>query len=54
VTTRTQVSVQKSDGALSFTASGRRRGAPVSEGSVSFETAKGSLGSVFVKMAQRR
>jgi len=50
VATRTQVSVQKSDGALSFTARvADVGGAPVSEGSVSFETAKGSLGSVFVQ-----
>lgn len=50
VATRTQVSVQKSDGALSFTAKvAGADGTPVSEGSVSFETAKGSLGSVFVK-----
>ena len=50
VATRTQVSVQKSDGALSFTAKvADASGAPVSEGSVSFETARGSLGSVFVK-----
>ena len=50
VATRTQVSVQKSDGVLSFTAKvADAGGAPVSEGSVSFETAKGSLGSVFVK-----
>jgi hypothetical protein len=50
VATRTQVSVQKSDGALSFTAKvADAGGSPVSEGSVSFETAKGSLGSVFVK-----
>ena len=50
VATRTQVSVQKSDGALSFTAKvADAGGAPVSEGSVSFETARGSLGSVFVK-----
>ncbi|HEY1497976.1 MAG TPA: Ig-like domain repeat protein [Acidobacteriaceae bacterium] len=50
VATRTQVSAQNSDGTLSFTAKvADVGGAPVSEGSVSFETAKGSLGSVFVQ-----
>jgi Bacterial Ig-like domain (group 3) len=50
VATRTQVSAQNSDGVLSFTAKvADVAGAPVSEGSVSFETAKGSLGSVFVQ-----
>ncbi|MFY9747293.1 MAG: Ig-like domain repeat protein [Acidobacteriaceae bacterium] len=50
VATRTQVSVEKSDGALSFTARvAEVEGGAVSEGSVSFETARGSLGSVFVR-----
>lgn len=50
VATRTQVSAQRNDGVLSFTAKvADVGGAPVSEGSVSFETAKGSLGSVFVR-----
>jgi hypothetical protein len=50
VATRTQVVAQRSDGVLSFTARvSDAGGAPVSEGSVSFETAKGSLGSVFVR-----
>lgn len=47
--TRIQVSADGTNGALSFTAKvSDIGGAPVSEGSVSFETAKGSLGSVFV------
>lgn len=48
--TRTQVSFQQSgSGGWSLTAHvGNVEGAPVSEGSVSFETAKGSLGSVYV------
>lgn len=50
VTTRTQLSTQTSGGTLSFTAKvADVQGTPVSEGSVSFETAKGSLGSVFVQ-----
>lgn len=50
VATRIQVSTQKNDGVLSFTAKvADVEGVPVSEGSVSFETAKGSLGSVFVR-----
>jgi Bacterial Ig-like domain (group 3) len=49
VATRTQVTARTSDGALSFTAKvADVEGKPVSEGSVSFETSKGSLGSVFV------
>lgn len=47
--TRIQVSAERNDGVLSFTAKvSDVGGQPVSEGSVSFETAKGSLGSVFV------
>lgn len=51
VATRTQVSVETSGGGtLSLTAKvADFGGAAVSEGSVSFETAKGSLGSVFVR-----
>ncbi|MGA8163223.1 MAG: Ig-like domain repeat protein [Acidobacteriaceae bacterium] len=51
VATRTQLSAETSgDGVLSLTAKvGDVGGAAVSEGSVSFETAKGSLGSVFVE-----
>jgi hypothetical protein len=50
VATRTQVAAHNDPGAVSFTARvADAGGAPVSEGSVSFETAKGSLGSVFVK-----
>src|ERR1700677_385681 len=50
VATRTQLTEQKNDGILSFTAKvSDVGGAAVSEGSVSFETPKGSLGSVFVK-----
>ena len=50
VATRIQVSAQRNDGVLSLTARvGDVGGAPVSEGSVSFETTKGSLGSVFVR-----
>ena len=49
VATRIQVSTQKNEGVLSLTAKvADVDGAPLSEGSVSFETAKGSLGSVFV------
>jgi len=49
VPTRIQVSAERAGGVLSFTANvSDVSGAPVSEGSVSFETAKGSLGSVFV------
>jgi hypothetical protein len=48
--TRTQVTAQNDGESLSFTARvADVQGAPLSEGSVSFETAKGSLGSVFVK-----
>ncbi len=47
--TRTQLVSQRQSGVLSFTADVTDiQGQPVSEGSVSFETAKGSLGSVFV------
>jgi hypothetical protein len=47
--TRIQVATDRTDGVLSLTAKvSDVGGAPVSEGSVSFETAKGSLGSVFV------
>ncbi|MFP5227776.1 MAG: Ig-like domain repeat protein [Acidobacteriota bacterium] len=50
VATRTQLAAQNNSGTLSFTAKvADVQGTPVSEGSVSFETAKGSLGSVFVK-----
>lgn len=50
VATRTQLSSQASGSTLSLTAKvADVQGAPMSEGSVSFETAKGSLGSVFVK-----
>jgi Bacterial Ig-like domain (group 3) len=50
VATRTQLSAQRAaGGVLSFTAKvGGAAGESVSEGSVSFETEKGSLGSVFV------
>ena len=48
--TRTQFSTQQENGALSLTAKVfDLEGNPISEGSVSFETAKGSLGSVFVQ-----
>ena len=50
VATRTQLSTQNHDSTLTLTARvADVQGAPVPEGSVSFETAKGSLGSVFVK-----
>lgn len=50
VATRTQLSTHTAGDTLSFTAHvADVEGAPVSEGSVSFETAKGSLGSVFVR-----
>lgn len=51
VATRTQVSFRQQGSAVwSLTARvGDVEGAPISEGSVSFETAKGSLGSVFVR-----
>ena len=50
VATRTQFSTDQEQGVLSLTAKvADVEGAPVSEGSVSFETAKGSLGSVFVQ-----
>ncbi len=49
VATRTQVTTREMNGALSFTVRvADALGAPVSQGSVSFETAKGSLGSVFL------
>lgn len=49
VATRTQISTQQNDGVLSLSAKVvDLQSQPVSEGSVSFETAKGSLGSVFV------
>ena len=49
VATRTQIAAHAGDGALSFTARvADVEGTPISEGSVSFETARGSLGSVFV------
>lgn len=48
--TRTQLASQQDDGELSLTARvADFQGQPVSEGSVSFETPKGSLGSVFVQ-----
>ena len=48
--TRTQLTTQNDSGTLSLTAKvADVQGAPISEGSVSFETAHGSLGSVFVK-----
>jgi len=48
--TRTQVTSQQDNGVFSLTAKvADFQGEPVSEGSVSFETAKGSLGSVFVE-----
>ncbi|HUB19451.1 MAG TPA: Ig-like domain repeat protein [Acidobacteriaceae bacterium] len=50
VATRTQLTAQNDSGTLSFAATvADAQGAPVSEGSVSFETSRGSLGSVFVK-----
>ena len=54
VATRTQVSAETSgSGALQLTAKvADVGGSAVSEGSVSFETAKGSLGSVFVQKGQ--
>lgn len=49
VATRTQLSTERSGGVLSLTAQvDDVQGQPVTEGSVSFETTKGSLGSVFV------
>lgn len=49
VTTRTQLSTEQSNGVLSLNAKVMDvQGQPVPDGSVSFETAKGSLGSVFV------
>ncbi len=48
--TRTQLTAQNDGGTLSFTAKvADVQGTPISEGSVSFETTQGSLGSVFVK-----
>jgi hypothetical protein len=50
VTTRTQLSTEQDQGVLSLTAKvADVEGTPISEGSVSFETTKGSLSSVFVK-----
>jgi hypothetical protein len=50
VATRTQFSTQQESGALSLAAKVMDiEGNPISEGSVSFETEKGSLGSVFVE-----
>lgn len=50
VATRIQLAAHNDSGAVSFTAKvADVGGAPLSEGSVSFETAKGSLGSVFVR-----
>jgi hypothetical protein len=50
VATRTQLSAQQEQGVLTLTAKvGDIGGSGLSEGSVSFETAKGSLGSVFVQ-----
>jgi hypothetical protein len=47
--TRTQLSTEHNDGVLSLSAKVMDlQGQPVSDGSVSFETAKGSLGSAFV------
>src|SRR5690348_6134882 len=49
VATRTQISSEGSNGVLSLNAKVTDvQGQPVEDGSVSFETAKGSLGSVFV------
>lgn len=49
VATRTQLSTEQNGGVLSLSARVMDvQSQPVSEGSVSFETAKGSLGSVFV------
>ena len=49
VATRTQIAAQQENGVLSLTATvAGAAGGGVSEGSVSFETAKGSLGSVWV------
>jgi hypothetical protein len=48
--TRTQLTSERDGGVLSLTAKvAGVEGSPVSEGSVSFETPKGSLGSVFVQ-----
>lgn len=48
--TRTQLTSDQDSGVLSLTAKvADVQGEPVSEGSVSFETSKGSLGSVFVQ-----
>jgi hypothetical protein len=50
VATRTQLSTQQDEGVLTLTAKvADVEGAPIREGSVSFETTKGSLGSVFVQ-----
>ncbi|MGC2635748.1 MAG: Ig-like domain repeat protein [Acidobacteriaceae bacterium] len=50
VATRTHLATQQDAGALSLTAKvADVQGNPISEGSVSFETVKGSLGSVFVQ-----
>jgi hypothetical protein len=48
--TRTQLASERDGGVLSLTAKvADVEGSPVNEGSVSFETSKGSLGSVFVQ-----
>jgi hypothetical protein len=48
--TRTQLATEQDGGVLSLTAKvADVEGTPVNEGSVSFETSKGSLGSVFVQ-----
>jgi hypothetical protein len=50
VATRTQLATQQENGVLELTAKvADVQGNPLSEGSVSFETSKGSLGSVFVR-----
>lgn len=50
VATRTQLATQQDGGVLTLTAKvADVEGAPISEGAVSFETAKGALGSVFVQ-----
>jgi Bacterial Ig-like domain (group 3) len=50
VATRTQLATQQEAGVLTLTAKvADVQGAPISEGAVSFETTKGSLGSVFVE-----
>ena len=50
VATRTQLATQQDAGVVTLTAKvADVEGAPIREGAVSFETAKGSLGSVFVQ-----